>query len=305
LNDGTSSAPMFATLVSMTGHGDAIVQDGSLSVSVELRSVNHRHFKLIVRAAEMSPSLESRIESQLRAVIHRGCVSVAVKVNRIANEEQYRIHLPALRGYYHQLAAEFGEERVLASALGALLTLPGVLDESTLTGEIGEQEWPVVERCLQQALERLQAMRITEGQMMARDLSQNCQELQMELEQIAARAPLVVDSYRRRIQERVQRMLGEQDITLTAADVVREVAVYADRCDISEELVRLRSHIHQFLGATEAHGANGRKLDFLTQEMFREANTIGSKGNDVEIAQSVVELKNRIEKMREMVQNIE
>jgi uncharacterized protein (TIGR00255 family) len=140
---------------------------------------------------------------------------------------------------------------------------------------------------------------------MAADLQLNARTIAQELESIAARAPDIGDAYRARLEDRLKRVLAEYQLSLDPADLIKEVSIYAERTDISEEIVRLRSHLQQFdvmLAETES---TGRKLEFLTQEMFREANTIGSKANDVQIARHVIEIKAAIERIREMIQNIE
>ena len=137
------------------------------------------------------------------------------------------------------------------------------------------------------------------------DLEANRQAIGASLEQIAVRSPVVVDNYRTRLQERLKRALGELSITLEESDILKEVSLFADRSDISEEIVRLRSHLEQFATIMQATESSGRKLEFLTQEMVREANTIGSKANDVEIARLVIEIKTAVERIREMIQNVE
>jgi uncharacterized protein (TIGR00255 family) len=148
-------------------------------------------------------------------------------------------------------------------------------------------------------------MRAEEGRAMTADLAANCQAVADNLAKVEGRASLVADDYRNRLHERLQRILQEYSVVLDPADLIKEVSLYADRADISEEIVRLRSHVEQFLGILKVPESAGRKLEFLTQEMVREANTIGSKANDVEIARNVIEIKTAIERIREMIQNIE
>ena len=140
---------------------------------------------------------------------------------------------------------------------------------------------------------------------MAADLLANGRSIAAHLEEIEKRAPLVVTAYRERLTDRINRLLQEYGVSIQAADVVREVGLFADRSDIAEEIVRLRSHLDQFAAVVGAEESNGRKLEFVVQEMLREANTIGSKANDADIARHVVEIKTAIERMREMVQNVE
>lgn len=148
-------------------------------------------------------------------------------------------------------------------------------------------------------------MRAEEGRAMGTDLRSNCTTIAEQLAHVEKRAPRVVDNYRQRITDRLQKLLSEYEVTVEASDIVREVGMFAERTDISEEIVRLKSHLDQFDTIMGEQDVSGRKLEFLTQEMFREANTIGSKANDAEIALHVIEIKASIERMREMIQNIE
>jgi uncharacterized protein (TIGR00255 family) len=148
-------------------------------------------------------------------------------------------------------------------------------------------------------------MRTDEGRRMAADLEVNARAIAAELKKVEARAPLVIDAYRGRLSERLTKLLAEVGVQGAPGDVVREVALFAERTDISEEIVRLKSHLHELDAVMAAPESQGRKLDFLTQELFRETNTIGSKANDAEIARHVIEMKTAIERMREMIQNVE
>ena len=168
-----------------------------------------------------------------------------------------------------------------------------------------ERDWPLVRETLAEAIGKMSLMRVDEGRAMAADLAANCRLLSTALDAIEARAPLVADSYRVRLSERLSKTLAEYEISLQPADLIRELSIYAERSDISEEIVRLRSHLEQFAATLELEESSGRKLEFLTQEMFRETNTIGSKANDVDIARQVIEIKAAIERIREMIQNVE
>ena len=140
---------------------------------------------------------------------------------------------------------------------------------------------------------------------MGTDLLDNCKSIRQQLGEVEQRAPMVVQQYRQRITERVNKLLAEYEVSLGAEDVIREVALFAERSDVAEEVVRLRSHLDQFQDIMQRNESEGRKLEFVTQEMFREANTIGSKASDAEIAKNVVEIKSAVERIREMIQNIE
>ena len=293
-------------LLSMTGHGEAHSQQDGLAVSMEVRTINNKYFKLTVRAADCYGALEPQIEAVVRERIRRGTVQVTLRVDRESSPEDYRLNETVLASYRQQLEQiekhlQFTEPIRLES----LLVLPGVVEERAAFHEVTDTEWQAVEKMLVAALDNLAAMRQDEGRAMTADLKANCGQIARELEQVAQRAPAVVDSYRTRLLDRLNKMLAEHGVQVAAADVVREVGMFAERGDISEEIVRLRSHLEQFDTFMQMPESSGRKLEFLTQEMFRETNTIGSKANDAEIARHVIEIKAAIERIREMIQNVE
>ena len=293
-------------LLSMTGHGEAHRHEAGVSVAVEVRTVNNRYFKLSVRATEGYASLESQIEGVIRQHIRRGTVQINLRVDREPSPDDYRLNIPVLEGYLAQLRGFFGESlRRDDASLASLLALPGVVREPTADVEVIEAQWPLIEQTLQDALGRLTEMRQGEGRAMAADLAANAALVAKELAAIEKRAPLVVDAYRSRLSDRLNKLLGDLGVQIQPADIVREVGIFAERSDISEEIVRLKSHLEQFQTVQATEESSGRKLEFLTQEMFRETNTIGSKSNDAEIARHVIEIKSAIERMREMIQNVE
>jgi len=292
-------------LLSMTGFGEAHGQENGVDISVELRTINSRYFKLNIRGPEGVNSLETRIESALRKHIKRGSIQLTMRIGRESTSDDYRINRQVLLSYQQQLAEMSGASEVTSLRLDTLLALPGVIDEPDNNSEQFMATWPLIESTLQEALTRLSSMRAEEGKAMAQDLAANCQIIEQQIDIISGLTDRVVDHYRSRLTERMKKLLSEYDITIEAGDVVREVGLFAERCDISEELVRLRSHLDQFRELLSSGEGVGRKLEFLTQEMFRETNTIGSKANDAEIAKHVIEVKAAIERMREMIQNVE
>jgi uncharacterized protein (TIGR00255 family) len=255
-----------------------------VAVTVEIRTVNNRYLKLTLRMSEGYGSLEPQLEALLRQHLRRGTFTVYAQITRDASPDDYRLNEAVLASYRQQLetlqrAAGLTEPVRLES----LLALPGAVLEGASHHAAAEADWPLLERTTLTALENLARMRRAEGEAMLADLRANCQVIAANLEQIQLRAPRVVDSYRDRLLERLNRLLQDYEVRLGADDVVREVAILADRSDISEELTRLRSHLEQFDTLADGPESNGRKLEFLIQEMFREANTIGSKANDVDI----------------------
>jgi uncharacterized protein (TIGR00255 family) len=304
----------------MTGQGQALVSQAGCTVQAEIRSVNNRFLKVAVRCGERFNELAPRVERLVQAQVRRGTVNVSLKVSAAGLNNSYRINPEVLHSYQQQVASvcggtlDWGQQPQL---LAALLGLPGVADDGGGDAESLEVVWPIVELAVSESIERLNEMRAVEGQAMARDLSENLEQIAARVREIEHRAPLASQSYQQRILERIQQLLATArsgDAGLAAAssesggpsiDLIREVAVFADRCDFSEETVRLRSHLTQFSQLLQDRDSQGRKMDFLIQELVRETNTIGSKANDAGIAGQVVEIKTCIERLREMVQNIE
>ena len=290
----------------MTGHGEAHRHHDGTSIAVEVRSVNNRYLKLSFRATDGYQSLESQVEAIVRQHVRRGALQVNLRIDREPTADDYRLNEAVLKGYVAQLQLLTGQTFSLGQIpLASLLTLPGVVREPTAELNLLEQHWPHIEAVLQQALQQLARMRVDEGRAMAVDLAANASSIASELTAIERRSPLVVDAYRVRLTDRLNNLLKDLGVRIEPADIVREVGVFAERGDIAEEVVRLRSHLEQFEAAMQSDESNGRKLEFLTQEMFRETNTIGSKANDAEIARHVIEIKTAIERMREMIQNVE
>jgi uncharacterized protein (TIGR00255 family) len=186
-----------------------------------------------------------------------------------------------------------------------LLLLPDVVAERTASDYDPHRDWPTIEPAVREALAAVSKMRAEEGAALAADLAQNGRQMEQLLEQVAARAPDVVKSYESRLMQKVQQALADLNVLVQTTDVIREVSLFADRSDVSEEIVRLRSHLQQYADALRSSDGSGRKLEFITQEMGREVNTIGSKANDAEISRLVVELKTALERIREQIQNVE
>jgi len=290
----------------MTGHGEARRHDQGRVVHVDVRSINNKYFKLILRAAEEYLALESQVEAVVRESVRRGTVHVTLRVEQPSSADDFRLNEVVLAGYRRQLEAM--EQHQLpreAVRWESLLGLPGVVQQNIASSARSEHDWPIIHASIEDALIALARMRADEGQNMAADLRKNLAELGRLLDEVDARSPLVVESYRQRCEERMRQWLMQFDLKIQSADLLREVGLFSERCDVREEIVRLRSHLDQFESYLSSQESSGRKLDFLTQEMFRETNTIGSKASDAAIARSVIEMKSLIERMREMVQNVE
>jgi uncharacterized protein (TIGR00255 family) len=293
-------------LLSMTGYGDARHERADHALSAEVRTINSRHFKLNLRTTEGYGALESRIEAVVREYIRRGTISVNIRIRHISAADDYRINVDVLEAYLDQLQ-KLAAKRSLNEELRLepLAQLPGVIEELSSEAHDADAVWPLLEPALREALEKLGSMRSAEGAALADDLASQCATVEKSLNKIAVRSPQIAELYRRRLQERIDEALAQFKTALEPVDLVREVCLFADRSDISEEIVRLRSHLQQFGQALGAPESAGRKLEFICQEMGRETNTIGSKANDAEISQEVVEIKTALERIREQLQNVE
>jgi uncharacterized protein (TIGR00255 family) len=295
-------------LCSMTGYGEASYQSDALQLAIELRAVNNRYLKVSLRAGEPYNLLEPEFEKVIRRSVRRGTIQVHLRCQRRLSPQDFQINAVALQSYVRQLrevSGTLGMNDHGQTLLSQVLALPGVVPEPATASFQLEEEWPILEQVLEQALGRMQAMRQEEGRAMGQELLQMRDHIGQQLERIREQVPRVAVLYRDRLLDRVRGLLGELDVQIDRSDLIKEVAIFAERSDIAEEVVRLASHLDQFQEIINEPESAGRKLEFLTQEMFRETNTIGSKASDVEISRHVVEIKGTLEKIRELVQNIE
>ncbi|AGA25871.1 TIGR00255 family protein [Singulisphaera acidiphila DSM 18658] len=292
-------------LLSMTGFGEARLQEERWTVSVEIRTVNNRHLKLSAKISDPYGALEPDLERLVRETIRRGTVQVVLRIDRPRRVEDYRLNVVALTSYRDQLDALQGSNSTSSTPLSSLLVLPGVVEERKPATDDPHQDWPVLSAVISQALVKLQSARAEEGNAMANELLVLGKAVATHLDQIVARGPEVVAAYQKRLIERVQSLVEGQGVTIEPKDLIREVAILSERADIAEEIVRLRAHLAQYIDVIHEPESAGRKLEFVVQEMGRETNTIGSKANDVEISRCVVEIKGLLEKIRELIQNVE
>lgn len=301
----------------MTGQGHASVHGDLGSVNVEVRTINNRGFKCSLRLSDSLVALENKIESLARSMIHRGTVQLSVAWRRPATENLPQVDTVVLQSYIdqlQQLRKNSGDETINIDLAG-LMQLPGVVIAPQFSSSDSDELWDFVRGVVVEAIENLNHMRRSEGERMADSLRADCDLIRGHLDTIQSLTPRSTEYYRERLETKVKRILEQNDVSVGQVDLLREVQIYADRVDISEEVTRLASHLTMFLdvlagqnsiGKDSGKGApTGRKLDFVIQEMFRETNTTGSKAADAEISAHVVEVKCAIERMRELVQNLE
>ena len=291
-------------LRSMTGFGAGAAEGAGIAIRVELRAVNHRFLQAKVRLPGDLLALEGAVEAAIKQRLTRGSVSVTVRVEAADGPDGVQIDRELARRYAQTLSG-LAEELGLEPGfdISRLVSLPGVLNSGPGAVE-GDELRSVVMAALDEALGALVAMRETEGVALAEDLGLHASALAQIRAQIAAASPEVVRRHQQTLRERVQALLGPER-PVEERDLARELALIADRADVSEEISRLEMHLVQFDTLRTEGGAVGRKLDFLVQELLREVNTIGSKCNDAQIAHWVVDAKTHVERLREQVQNVE
>ena len=294
-------------LQSMTGYGEAQLEAEGISFVVEIKSLNNRFLKTVIKLPDALAFVEGDIERILRQSLGRGTVMYALHMRHVSSNSAADINQAAVRSYLtglEQIATFHSGAGALNIDLTALLQLPGVCQPHQYSPEQHQWFLQVVKDLTATAVEHLQKMRAEEGANLVADLHQNCQAITDNLTAVGKLTDTVVDNYRRRIQQRVNSMLAEAKLKLDEQMLIREVALFAERCDINEELLRLGSHLEQFRQACQQDHQAGRRLDFLTQEMVREANTISSKANDADISHHIVEIKVAIDRLKEQVQNV-
>jgi uncharacterized protein (TIGR00255 family) len=288
---------------SMTGYGRAHREDASGGLTVEIRSVNNRFLKVSVRLPEAWDRLTPGIENVVKDKVSRGTVYVNLrKQGAFAGAKEFLINRAAVEECRRQLAQiEGGEEVTLAQ----LLLLPGMVGAADEAASGIDEIWKSVEGVVREALDEMMRMRRREGEHLKGVLLRETQALCQMMKGIRARAPEMVKSYRDRLAARVRELLQGSDVNLAESDLAREVAMFAERSDIREEIDRMDSHLAQVAGLLETDEPAGRQLEFLIQEMFRETNTMGSKAADVELASLVLDAKAAVDRLKEQVMNVE
>ena len=292
---------------SMTGFGRGEAFDTDRRVSVEIKSVNNRYSDIQIRIPRILAPLENRIREEIGRQAARGKIDVFVNYED-KNPNAYKVSLDTgLALAYAKALREIAAAADVPDALNAsvISRFSDVLHAEPAQVE-PEQVWQLLQQALQQALSALVQMRRQEGERLVSDLMQRTASLAGIRGEIIERAPLVLADYRQRLQNRIEELLGDRAGELFDEQrLAGEVAIFADKCSIDEELVRLDSHLKQLSGILQADEPVGKKLDFLVQEINREINTIGSKANDLELINRVVIMKSELEKIREQIQNLE
>ena len=289
---------------SMTGYGRAQGSFSGGDITVEIKSVNNRYLDCGVKLPRGYAYLEEGVKSQVQKAISRGKVDVFITINAAgADNVKISVNEPVAKGYIdamHRLVQEYGiQDDISASAISKFSDVFLVEKQEQDENEVKS----AISGVVAEALGAFDAMRTREGEALKTDLLQKAEGILTLVSKVEERSPITVKAYRERLTAKMQEVLEDRQID--EARIIQEAAIYADKVAVDEETVRLRSHVDQLQNMLSEGGVIGRKLDFLMQEMNREANTICSKGNDVEQARNVVSIKSELEKIREQIQNIE
>jgi uncharacterized protein (TIGR00255 family) len=292
-------------IVSMTGFGDATAERDGTHYAVEIRSLNNRFFKPVIKLPENVSGLEPELEVMLREALGRGSITYILKMRLDSAEAAYHINTEALKAYLEQLQQVKGLDRLVTIDLASLVQLPGVCQEPRDETDEIATHGAAIKELSARAIVKLNAMREREGESLFKELMKHVAVIAASLAEIQKRAPFVIDDYHKRLTQRVNQLMQKAELRVNESDLIKEVAVFAERADIAEEIQRLTHHLKAFEDACRESEHAGRKLDFITQEMLREANTIASKANDATIARHIVEIKGAIDRLKEQVQNVE
>lgn len=289
----------------MTGYGRGSAEREGWRAIAEIRSVNHRYTDLKLRGSPLDPAVEDRVAGAIRSRVERGAITVTIRVEASGAAGGFQVDLSAARRAYRELEGLALELRIPGPvSLDLVCAQPGVIVPVDNAGD-PEVLAECVGAAVDDALSAMITMRETEGATLARDLGSRLDHLAELVEQLAARTSEAPADAQRRLQERLSRLLASGKVEVDPQRLAQEVAILADRQDVTEELVRLRSHVDQARKVIAKRDAVGRRLGFLVQELGREVNTVSSKSQSAEVASVVVEAKAELEKMREQVQNIE
>jgi len=291
---------------SMTGFGKAEAAIGGKKIAVEMKSLNHRYLEISLRLPALLALYEIDIKKKIGEQFSRGRIEVTVRIDDgedLGSEGQVILNLPRVRHYY-ALMTQLKKELGLSDEI-TLSMITGQRDAFIMKEPEADSllPWTDMDGVLQEAMATLAEMRQREGEVLRVDLRARIGTVKEHLDGISFRAPAVVLEYRKRLTERIKELTN--GVMVDEARLSQEIAIMAEKSDITEEIVRLESHMGQFNDLLESGDSIGRKVDFLIQEMNREVNTIGSKSGDADIAKNVIEIKSELARLREQVQNIE
>ena len=294
-------------LKSMTGFGDSIYETDNMSFMVEIKTVNNRYLKVSIKLPDIFSFAEAELEKIVKSKVCRGSVYCNIYVKDSGTVSVSEVNHAAALHYLNNML-EIARTANMDNPnpdLSRLMMLPGVCQPKVYSEGENKQFMDILAAQVEKSLNKLNEMRDHEGQALLEDLRKNCNVIKVTLDKLEGMTGEVVNRYRDKLENRVNELLASAKLKVDEDTLLREVAVFADKCDINEEISRLNAHLVQFDKICTDEEQVGRRLDFLTQEMLREANTIASKANNAQISQLVVDIKVAIDRLREQVQNVE
>jgi uncharacterized protein (TIGR00255 family) len=288
---------------SMTGFGRGEASQDNITFSVDIKTVNHRYSDISVRLPRMVSPLEEKIREYMGSKLNRGKIDIYINYDSFGQDTKVKLDTNLASAYVDSLSIlkqQFGIKDDISLSL--ITKFPDILKLETEEKDL-DFLWSVLYSAIEQAVESLVEMRSREGERLCKDMLEKLESINATIDQIKAKSPELVEVYKNKLYDKIKEMT--KDIQLDENRLLTEVAIYADKSSIDEEIVRLKSHIEEFKKTLYVQGTIGKKLDFIVQEMNREVNTIGSKASDLGVVNNVIAMKTEIEKIREQVQNIE
>ncbi|MEW6356884.1 MAG: YicC/YloC family endoribonuclease [Planctomycetota bacterium] len=291
---------------SMTGYGACEIKNDEYIVRAFIRATNGKSLKITSRLPEQLSACEGDVEKVVREGIERGTIYLVLEHEILHPQAEYDFNVDAIRAYYNSLVAiqkSLGGDGDIS--LASIIPLPGTLSKKSASWGVSSALREKLIAATRGAIGEMIAMRENEGRALGKDLIKRAASISSLLADIETKTPRMVEGYRDRLRDRIAQLLSGSGVSITDTDLAREVAMFAQRSDISEEITRMRSHVQQIRDILGDGGPMGRKLEFITQEMSREANTMASKASEPDIIRDVVEIKAEVDRMREQVLNIE
>lgn len=288
----------------MTGYGRAHGEDGFLSVDAEIRTVNGRYLNIVTKLPQELTAWEPQIKKIMGEKLSRGTINIAIVCTDKPQTNLPRFNEDVLRAYYESLVKLATSLGAPSPALSDVLSLPYVLEQTSLP-TMQEETWLQIQKIFTQALSDMEKMRIQEGEYLQKELEGYCHQIEDKILRFKALAPQVYEAYQTKLETKMVELAQQANFPLERQEILHEVALLAEKADITEELVRLESHLSQFEATLVEAGPIGKKMEFILQEMSREVNTLSTKISHAECSSIAIDLKSLLEKIREQIQNIE
>lgn len=293
-------------IYSMTGYGRGEASDDRIKIVVEIKTVNHRYSEIVAKIPKKMNPFEERVKALVRDKVQRGRVELFINYEeQVGSDYAILPNYTVLDQYFNALNTMKTRYSLQEEVGISLLAKHPEAFRVEFVEVDAASIWAVLETAASAAISQMSEMRRIEGAKLIVDVSERIEQMKLRLDKIERQSPQLVDAYRQKMRDRLSDLLSDMGIQIDESRIAHEIAIFADKTNVTEEIVRLKSHFSQITEILNVGGAAGRKLDFLVQEMNREVNTIGSKSPDFDVSNDVIELKSELEKIREQIQNLE